>query len=225
MTLLVIHSHGKVKDFVFELFPWYKGTGFDILGVHAEDEPHSWPPGIRSVAIGKGGRQLPHDHLCRRLVDTFRHLLSPQYEEYSDFLVTEYDCMFLNPPPPHPGGLFTMMAGPNMAGFKCKQYFHPPWWADRETAKKIVEVGDDLIRKGDTEQGSTDCFLGLVVDVAGINWTNTLTWTCQNGGDGSDLDTYLKPFLEEFLKKGTWFVHGIKTRKNKELVLSILKDK
>ncbi len=221
-TLLVIHSHGKAKRMVWELWPWFIGTGFDILGVHAEDEPHQWPEGVEGVAIGKGGRQLPHPYLCHRLVDTFRHLLLQKYDKYKDFLVTEYDTMFLRVPPQHPGGLFSCKAGGPYPGFKCQQFFHPPWWADRDTAHKIVDTGLKLLADCETEHGSTDMFLGLIVDRAGIKWTDTGTWTCQNSGDGSDLDVRLASDLSVFMKQHQpWCLHGVKTVSNRDLILRI----
>jgi hypothetical protein len=224
-TLLAIHSHGKARAFVWSLWPSFKIPGWDILGIHAQDEPHDWPENTPSIALGKGGRQLPHDHLVRRFVDTFRVFMRPEYSSYDDFFLTEYDSMFTKPPPPHPGGLFACRAGGTMPGFKCSVFFHPPWWADRATAATIVSTGEKLIAAGETEQGSTDCFLGLLVDRSGIKWTNTDTLTCQNGGDGSDMDGYLAPRIESFLNAHpqNWFVHGVKTQSNVNLIKRLSK--
>lgn len=215
-TLLVIQSWGGAYAQVLRQWSHYQLPGWDILGCCPTDSVHSWPPDIRYCEmIGKSAYLTPE--LVKTWVRTWEVLLLREcYKKYDTFCMIEYDSVFLQQPPPHPGGLFSHLAGGQMEGFKATRFYHTPWFSDRDTAAIIVEEGNRLIAEGEFEHGSPDVFLGLICDRRPeIKITETGTWSC-NGNDFMNR----KDAAAEAIKAGSWFLHGIRTKEELDWVMS-----
>lgn len=207
-TLLVIQSFEKSKDQVFRQFPHYQLPGWDILGCCPEDSFHAWPPDIHYCELIGKSAYFSEPQLVKTWVKTWETLLMRDcYAKYDNFCMIEYDGIFLRTPPPHPGGLFTHLAGGSQGGFKAKQFYHTPWWADRTTAMVIVEEGNKMIAEGEFEHGSPDVFLGLLTDRRPeIKVTETHTFSTNGGGWPDCRDK-----LDTAVKNGCWYAHGLRT--------------
>lgn len=168
--------------------------------------------------IGNAGYMQPD--VIKRWIRTWEIVLTEEkFKDFTDFCMIESDSLFLRKPDPHPGGLFTRLAGGPVGGAsKATRFFHTPWWADRETAKTIVDEGRKLMSEGEWELCSPDLFLGLITDRRPeIKLTETKTWSC-NGGDFQNR----KEHAEKAVKEGAWFLHGLRTKEEYDWILSLL---
>lgn len=213
-TLLAVQSHSLVNDTVRRHWPYYVASGCDILGVGREDTVCLWPlaPGVIRgnqrfvgwINVGKEGSANGDNHL-RRVMDILLTFLT--LEEYTHAIVTEYDSLFFRPPPEHPGGLVAKVAGYRTEGFRGERFFHMPLYVDRPTAAAIIGYGEAMISVGMIEHGFIDRFLGLMVDLYPLKWTDTgdTTYT-QN----SIYEQHV-PEVRDMIRRGGWFCHGVKT--------------
>jgi hypothetical protein len=216
-TLLVIHSYAGAAAQVNWTWPHYLTPGWGILGVTPEDASHPWPPGVRSTTIARNGYVVATNELVKRLVGTFEYVLQPEFSEYSDFCVIEYDGFFLRVPPPHPGGFCSHLAGGGIVGFKATKFFHTPWWADRAMAQIIVEEGKKMMAEGEWEKGAPDFFLGLLCDRRQIVWGHTNTWSVNGGNFAHRKEHAIQP-----IKNGIWYLHGIRTKAELDWCLNLI---
>lgn len=217
ITLLVIQSWGGALEQVRRQWPYYTLPGWDICGCCPEDSFHTWPAEIRYCELIGKSAYFPNPQLVKTWVKTWETLLLRDcYKKYESFCMIEYDSVFLRQPPPHPGGLFSHLAGGPMQGFKASRFFHCPWFADRATAAIIVEEGNKLISEGEFEHGSPDVFLGLITDRRPeIKVTETGTFSTNGGGWPDHKDAIAKA-----VKNGCWFAHGLRTQQELDWVLS-----
>lgn len=218
-TLLIIQSHREAKDQLFRNWPHLQLPGWDILGVVPEDSIHSWPADINHCEIiGKamnGDGDIGNANYLKRWLATWEKVLNRDtYKDYSDFAMTEYDSIFINQPPAHPGGAFTHLAGGPMSGFKCSKFFHPIWWLSRIAAEIVVEEGKKLFAEGEFEQGSPDCFLGLISDRRPELVFNETGNFSVNGNDFKNRRDQAEKVIP-----GTWFVHGFRTQQELDWIL------
>lgn len=212
-TLLIIHSYKGAENQVKWSWPHYLVPGWDILGVTPYNSVHSWPDKTPSVGIAAEGYTGTHGPVDR-LVGTFEHVLKPEFSQYSDFCIIEYDGVFLRKPPSHPGGLHTHLSGGGIQGYKAPRFFHTPWWADRPAAQRIVEEGKKLIANNEYENGSPDFFLALAMERGNIQWTQSKTWSVNGGNFWDRRDQAAEP-----IKQGIWYLHGIRTREDLDWIL------
>jgi len=217
-TLLIIQSYRDHKPLVDMVWPQHALHGWPIFGITPEDSDHAWKPDIFHCAmIGKGGYIQPD--VIKRWVRTWEIVTTEEkFSEFTDFCMVESDSVFLRKPEPHPGGLLTKLSGGAVGGAsKASRFFHCVWWADRETAKIIVEEGKKLMAEGEFELNSPDLFLGLITDRRPeIKVSESNTWSC----NGNDLQNRMHQ-CEAAVKAGAYFVHGLRTRKEYDHLLSL----
>lgn len=219
-TLLVIHSHSKVNDMVARHWPWYRLGGTDILGIGRVDTHCEWPADIEFTHnIGREGYCNDGDNLCRRLVDTFHYLVNtPKLLGYSDFCLIEADCILTRPLPEHTGGFVTTLAGGHSPGFKGNQFFHPPWWADRNTAALIAFHGMSMLDHKDTEKGFHDRFIGWLFQMVPLKWTRANSFT----RNALDRPEHIGAAIRAILVDRAFCVHGVKTEDQlKQLLIGL----
>lgn len=144
-------------------------------------------------------------HLPRRLLRTFQYLVDMMKADW--FCVAEYDILFTLPVPRDlPLGLTAHFAGTKPAGCYCNMFLHGPWICDRDTAINIVMNGYELISAG-TVDPSPDCFLGQIVERAGIPvHTDLLKSYSRNTIHG---ETWILEAREAVLR-GAVSIHGVK---------------
>lgn len=217
-TLLAIMSWAGAANQVRWSMPHYQRSGFDILGTCPDNSRHEWPAAVKySLPIGRAG--YASDDLIRRWVETVAAVLRPEFSEYSDWCVIEYDSMFLRAPPLHPGGLFTHLAGHKLGrGERATHFYHCPWWFDRPAGETIVQHGRSLIGAGQFELGSPDVFLGRIIEETGIRVTETGTFSV-NGGSLS----FRMPQAIEAARAGVWFAHGLRLESEANQILAAAK--
>lgn len=202
-TLLLIHTYpGANETFARHWDYFYRRCGAaHVIGIGTTDGGCKFPDGCASYNIGRN--EYAGRGLIERLVQTF-HLASTA--GYTDVCVIEYDTI-LAPLEPHPGGFVTHIAGHQSQGFKSRDYYHTPWWADRQTAARIADCGTRMLREGDIERGFPDRFLGWMFERFGLGPIVPAKAYSQNSLDRPE-------FIEgarQALTNGARFVHGVKT--------------
>lgn len=148
-------------------WPFFEKAGADeLVGIGTTDGGTTFPEGIRSEMIG-ANIYISGKHLPRRLIRSFEMLLKTKH----DWLcVAEYDVLFMREIPKDlPLGLTAHLAGGKPHNCHCNLFMHPPWIADRETAKRIVEVGNEILKTNEVDP-SPDCFLGQIIEKGEITF-------------------------------------------------------
>lgn len=213
-TLLVIHSYRGANEMVKLLWPYYKVSGCDMLGVGRTNAKCEWPEPICNVDIGEDPFrpwcEHKSDNLPRRLIDTLDVCLK-QYPQYSDYCIIEWDSIFVKPLPIHTGGLVSVPCGIDNAwkqqGFKTDIAFLGPWWFDHETAEKCIPVARELIYHGDIEQGTPDFFIGLVALKAKVKYSSIPVCFYNT----VDHPRFIADARNHYKSKDIYYIHGIKT--------------
>jgi len=216
-TLLVIQAHGGMEEHINRHWPYWKASGLDILGISRTDAPVQWPELIPSALIGRSTYiDKETGNMIRVMVDTFRFCLGLSL--YSDFMMIDYDAVIIKPPPPHPGGFASVLAAYCPPEWKTKstRCFGTPWWMDRETCRKFVEEGERSLAAGDFDNGTPDCYCGLILDRTGINYYPV------NSFHRNTLDMRLPRLLDECkeaIRNGAWIIHGFRDPQHLDYVL------
>jgi len=216
-TLLIIQSYSSALPQLTWTWPHYLTAGWDILGVTPEDAPHPWPSGVRSKCIGRSGYAIGTNEIIKKLIGVFEYVLGPEFKEYTDFCMIEYDGFFLRKPPAHPGGFCTCLSGGGIQGFKASKFFHTPWWPDRAFTEIIVEEGKKMMAEDEWERGSPDFFLALLCERRNMDFVQSHTWSV-NGGSYA----HLRQHAVQPIKNGIWYLHGIRTKDELDEVLSLI---
>jgi hypothetical protein len=214
-TLIAILAHQEASSTLARHWPYYELAGCDILGIGRCDKAVTWPSGkevrslIATTSIGMDGYAGGSNHLDRfiRLLDYF--LESSFFDRYSDICVIEYDSIFVKLLQEHPGqgALLTTLAGVGDGrDFAACPYFHCPWWLDRSAADHVSEVGKRMLKNKLWERGFLDRWLGLMVELYGIQWAPAPSWSV-NAIDSPEWVAQARLAIKE----GAVFVHGIKT--------------
>lgn len=217
-TLLIIQSHEAHKPLVDMCWPQHALHNWPILGICPENASHPWKPDIHHCAvIGKAGYMQPD--VIKRWVESWALALALDDGVYDTICMVESDSVFLRKPEPHPGGLFTRLAGGPVGGAsKASKFFHCPWFCDRSTAQIIVEEGRKMISEGEWELCSPDLFLGLITDRRPeIKVTECNTWSC----NGNDLQNR-RDQCQKAVQSAAWHVHGLRTKDEYDWLLSLL---
>lgn len=227
-TLLAIHSYPKARDTVWQHWPFYKSTGWRILGVDCVNGHHPWPENNPSVGIAYDRYWDKTDNLVRKLIGTFEFVLNePSMAEITDICIIEHDAIFIRHPPRHPGGLMATLSGhwDQRTGVVtgCPQtrsypFYHTPWWADRETAQIIVNRGHEMIANRDTAMGAPDFFIGMLATKHGLKFTPANTWSVNSGDFESRKDS-----LPDAIRRGVFYIHGLKTMDQLKWVMQQVK--
>lgn len=217
-TLIVILSYAGANEAVARHWPFWERTGCDILGVGREDTKCVFPQRdslLGTIDIGQDGYVGKGD-LPGRLVRLFEILTTDAaFKPYTNYFITEHDGVILGPLPKRlQKGMVTTRACARSPGFRGENCFHPPWWVDRETCAKMAVYGRRMLKAGLNEQGFPDRFMGLMVDLYGIPWFTSNTYTRNT----LDREEYIQQ-ARCALANGAWFIHGIKTEYQLNAVL------
>lgn len=224
-TLLAIHSYFEAAQTVKDFWPWYKIPGWDIVGIDNEGPAHDWPENVPHVAMGVRGawKKMPHssNNQNNRFLDTFDFFLHhPLCQPYDNFCLVQEDGIFLRKPDPYPGGFHTHRAGGWQPGAKAKQFFHSPWWIDRNICEIFIREGCKLLRAGENELNSPDLLMGLIVDRTGLKWTEHGSVSINHDELQSRKQEVL-PALKQ--RPCPWYFHGISTPAERDWVLEQVK--
>lgn len=208
-TLAMIHSYPGATNTLLLLWKGFKSLGWDIVGVECIDGDHYFPEQIPTIKIGRNVHWLKDRRsLPIRLVNSFSYFLTTDYDRV---LICEYDTFIRGPLPEWPAGLVCNHVGGQLPDSDAKHLLATPWYADRETAARIVTTGIELINEGVCEKGphgSPDVFLSLVCERAKIPWTHSDICYSANTIEG---EPYVTQAREAF-KRGCKFFHGVKSR-------------
>jgi len=217
-TLLVIQAHGGMEPHIQRHWPYWKASGLDMLGVDRTDAPVKWPEPIATLSLGRSTyRDSKTGNNARTMVGTFRYCLYT-CEGYSDYMMIDYDAVIISKPPPHPGGFASTLAAwcPPEWKTKSTRCFGTPWWMDRETCIRFVNEGEKLLAAGDYDNGSLDCYCGLILDRARIPFSPV------NSFHRNTLDMRLPRLLNECraaIKNGAWIIHGFRDAQHLDYVM------
>jgi hypothetical protein len=218
-TLLVIQAHAGMEPHIHSHWRYWRASGLDILGVDRVDGQVEWPESIPTVSIGRSTYiDKETGNMIKIMVDTFRYCLSDWWEMYSDFMMIDYDAVIISKPPPHPGGFASTLAAfcPPEWKTKSTRCFGTPWWMDRETCARFVQEGERSLAKGDYDNGTPDCYCGLILDRTGIKFSPV------NSFHRNTLDMRLPRLLNECreaIKNGAWIIHGFRDPQHLDYVL------
>ncbi len=217
-TVCYIHSYPACAETLAMLWPGFKLLGIPLIGVDCVGDPTLWPEPIETIEAGINAYATEDRwNLPSRMMLTLRHFISTNYDRC---LICEYDTLISGPMPEYPEGFVTHRAGGQLPGTKATQFFHSPWIFDRTSARLIMGIGMGLLRDGmemasgpSYVHGSPDVFLGLIVDMTQMAWTES--GTCSfNTIDSPDRISVARKAYQE----GCWFIHGFKTRAQLEAV-------
>jgi hypothetical protein len=204
-TCLGLQSYPGANKLVKAFWPHYEKGGFkEIIGIGTTNGSTLWPKPIRTELIG-ADLYIAGDHLCRRLVRSFEHMLLLN----TDFIcVSEYDCLFFQELPKElPRGITTHLAGGTPEGCHCKWFAHSPWILDRDSAMRFIMVGEQMIAEKRCDP-SPDCFLGQVCEEAEIpTHFDILKSYSRNSIDSPAWEAEAR----EAIRNGAISVHGIKS--------------
>ena len=161
-VLLAIIATPQDEALLKRHWPYFKMTGWDILGAGTLGGKTVWPEAVPRLDTGIiGKRPTPAGEsiwgLVQQECDIWRWFLNQT--EYDSVAVVEADGLFTRPLPDHPGGayLFTVMPSFSPAGlFKSPIYAQTPRWSDRPTTERLLMHAEQMIKTGDSEWWMSD---------------------------------------------------------------------
>jgi len=183
-VLLAIISHPKDNSLVERHWPYFKMTGWPILGCGTVDEKCEWPEDVTRLDTGKlGTKMTPAGSsifgLVQQELDIWKYFL--EQTNYDSVCVVEADNLFTKKPPEHPGGgIYLITLLPNYEPrqlFKTVVYFSTPRWADRKAADALYRNGSEMFKRGDVEHFISDRFPAWVCHRHRIPWLNQPAWS------------------------------------------------
>ncbi len=182
------------------------------------------PPDTRTIAVGESG-YIDGPRLPNRLLDTIEMLLM---RPWSALILTEYDTVFFKPI--DLTYLWTVAghyAGSQTWGSKAKSFYHNPWVFTRATAAAFLGAGRAAIREGicpgrvsgqgPAPECSPDVFFGYVCESLKMPVQKHL-WT-EYSRNSLDIEGHLGEARDAY-QQGVQIIHGIKTQKELEFILS-----
>lgn len=207
--LLAVHSYPGANAAVARHFPYYEKAGADqILGIGTEGGGCVWPAVIPTADIGTN-RYMDgkSDHLCRRFIATIEECFANGME-WDHLCIIEYDALFFHAlPRDMPAGITAHRAGGTPPGCTCTSFFHCPWVMDRDTARRIISAGKQMIAERDIELGSPDCFLGKMIDRFNLPITDCPFPVYSR--NSLDIPEHLEE-AKRAVRDGAVMVHGVK---------------
>jgi len=219
-TLLIIQAHGGMEPHIKRHWPYWKASGLDILGVDRIDGKVHWPEPIETISFGRSTYiDQKTGNMIRIMVDTFRYcLMSERWWNHSDFMMIDYDAVIISKPPSHPGGFASTLAAYCPPEWKTQstRCFGTPWWMDRETCIRFVKEGERSLNNGDYDNGTPDCYCGLILDRTGIPFSPV------NAFHRNTLDMRLPKLLNECkdaIANGAWIIHGFRDAQHLDYAL------
>lgn len=210
--LMAVHSYPGANPIVARHWQYYHNAGADqIIGIGTEGSGCEWPENIPTASIGVN-RYMDgkSDHLCRRFIQTIEECFMNGME-WDHLCIIEYDAIFLKPMPRDlPAGIVAHLAGGTPAGCTCTRFYHCPWIMDRETARRVISCGKQMIAERDIELGSPDCFLGKMIDRFSLPITDCPFPVYSR--NSLDIPAHLEE-AKQAVKSGAVMIHGVKDAK------------
>lgn len=164
---LAIHTYPGANAGVKRHWPYYENAKADeiILVVTTDGHCEAPPKGISQMMIG-ANLYCIGAHLPRRLLSTLEALIKKTRHDW--FAIAEWDVLFFKPIPRDlPKGVTSHLAGGKMPGAQANFFLHTPWNMDRDTAKTIIAVGNEVLASGKFDP-SPDLFIGHVCEKGDI---------------------------------------------------------
>jgi hypothetical protein len=217
-TVAYIHAYPGATATLAMLWSGFKKLGADLIGVDCVGEPCVWPEPIPRIEAGINAYATEDAYnLPSRLVLTFRHFLTTDYERCAIF---EYDTLITGAIPEYPPGFTAHRAGGRLTGSEASEFWHTPWICDRSTAIELCLHGMELMLDGTVGRGprgvhgSPDMFLGLIADKTGMKFHESGTFSRNTINSPEDIAEARKA-----IAGGTWMLHGVKTREQLDAIL------
>lgn len=223
-TLMAIISAPQDNEMVRRHWPYFKMTGFDILGAGTEDGLCQWPEPIMRLDSGKLGKKITNGisaiwGLVPQEMDILEAFLTTQYEYCC---IVEADNVWVRKPPEHGGGmiyLVNVITNLHPGIFKTPVYFSTPRICDRETAGHLIHWGRKMIKNNDHEYWISDRFMAHVAFTGKIRFKHFPSFT------GFPFEWSGCPVNKAFIKDartaiwiGDHCVHGVKTAEQLEQI-------
>jgi hypothetical protein len=184
-TLLAILACGADNARLRRHWPYFKKTGFSILGCGTSDGTVSWPEAVPELSIGEIGRT--NNAAGEVIFGLVKHELEIIYHfllvlnDFDTLMIAEADNLFVCQPPPHPqNGLYLAPTIPNYAPaglFKTPVYFTTPRVMDRQCASAFEAHGRGMFQRGDVEHFVSDRFPAAVCHQGRIPWMHYPGWS------------------------------------------------
>lgn len=223
-TLLAIISAPQDNALVERHWPYFRLTGWDIMGAGSEDGKCEWPEPVMRLDTGKMGKRVTRGisaiwGLCDQELDILEAFLKTKYEFCA---IVESDNVWVRRPPDHPGGLLyliNLMTNLHPGIFATPVYASTPRICDRETAGHLIHWGRLMMARGDNELFISDRFMMKVAFTGRIRFQHFPSWT------SFPLMWSGMPVTEAFIKDaraaihlGNFCLHGIKTAEQLERI-------
>jgi hypothetical protein len=216
-TLLAILSDPSANALVKRHWPFFKMTGWDILGAGTIGGQCEWPEPVLRLDTGQIGKRVTNGisaiwGLVPQELDILEAFLTTRYDACC---IVEADNLFVRKPPEHPGYmlyLVNVITNLHPGIFKTPVYFSTPRYCDRETAAHLVHWGRQMISRGDHEMWISDRFMAHVAFTGKLRFQHYPSFT------GFPFNWSGMPIKEAFIKDartaiqtGSHCLHGIKT--------------
>lgn len=227
-TLVVILTHPEARGILFQNWPWLTACGCDIavVGHQGQQSPfetyHTDEPGFKRTFLQIGGPPNSTPHMW---LDRFINVLewcawSPETKDYTHYLLTESDSIFLKPVPDLPDGIVATLAGHKSDGFHANDYFHAPWVFSASAAEDFLRRARIMLNFDISEHGFIDRFLGAYSELYGVPIQQMNTFSVNSVDTPEKLEAAKKA-----VAAGAWFVHGVKTPAQLAEVISSIPTK
>lgn len=185
---MAIIAHPKDNELLARHWPYFKMTGWNILGCGPDSgEPVQWPEKVQTLNTGKlGTRMTPAGSsifgLVEQELDIIRTFLNTHAAHgYDALCIVEADNLFVRKPVEHPrNGMYLAPIIPSYASpgiFKTSVYFSTPRMMDRRCAEQFHAHGRGMFQRGDVEHWISDRFPALVCHQGKIPWMNYPAWS------------------------------------------------
>ncbi len=217
-VLLAILATERDYPLLERHWPYFKRTGFTILGCGTDDGKTRWPEPVMRLDTGKMGTKMTPAGsaifgLVEQELDIWRWFLD--HPEYESVCVVEADNLFVkNPPKSHPGdGSYCVTVLPNRAPaglFSTPIYFSTPRWADRECAALLYTFGMQMFLRGGHEHFMSDRFPALICQEHGIPFTPNMAWSPST--DAWSEDAWWVE-AKDAIRRGCFCLHSVKTER------------
>lgn len=226
-TLLAIISTPRDNKLVERHWPYFKMTGWDILGAGSEDGQCAWPEPVMRLDTGvMGTRMTPAGSsifgLVKQELDIWSYFLR---SHYNDLCIVEADNLFVRQPPEHPGnGLYLVTLLPNYSKtglFNTPIYFSTPRWSDHQCTEQLYRHGKEMLNRGDHEHWISDRFPAHICHRHHIPWMAQPAWSpaAFHWGAKTSDEAWVRD-ARAAIKIGNYCLHSVKT----EAQLESLKD-
>lgn len=230
-TLLAILATPGDAELIDRHWPYFRQTGWDILGVGTEDGKCEWPSKVHRLDIGvMGKKQMPCGSvifdLVRQEIEIWKWFLD--HPEYDSVCVMEPDNLILRKPPEHPGnGLYLITQLPNYARpglFSTVWYASTPRWSDRRCTEQLYRHGREMFLAGNHEMFVSDRFPAHVCERHHIPWIAQPAWSpSANVWDAKDWQTAWARDAKAAIRMGCYCLHSVKHQWQLDIALEELK--